>query len=136
MKIFLLGIVAKVMERLHGRRQAGDADAGNVPRPGGAVRRIGSERAILQLLRCAAGGVKGDGVEVDATVRSVSHHESGRCLVEGYGEPEGGKGVASNRRVGERDDAVEIRVRVKVLRAGMGEPRGNVSRGAARWAGR
>jgi hypothetical protein len=75
---FLIGIVAKVMERLHGRRQAGDADAGDGAEPGEALRRMGSEAAVLELLGGVAGGVEGDGVEVDPVVRLVSHHEPGR----------------------------------------------------------
>ena len=106
--ILLVGIVAKVMEGLHLGRQAGDADAGDVPEPGEALSRIGSDRAVLQLLRRTARGVKGDGVKVDAAVEAVPNHESGRSLVEGDGESEGGKGILGSRRVDERDDAVEI----------------------------
>ena len=47
MMIFLVGIVAEVMESLHGRRQAGDADAGDVPRFGKALRWIPGEGTVL-----------------------------------------------------------------------------------------
>jgi hypothetical protein len=76
--ILLVGIVAKTVENLHGSRQAGDTDAGDVPDPGKALNGIGSDGAVLQLLRRATRGVKQDSVKVDAMVAPVLHHESGR----------------------------------------------------------
>jgi hypothetical protein len=105
--IFLVRIVAKVMERLHGRRQAGNADAGDVAESGEALSRVGGGRAVLQPLRGRPRGVKGDGVEVDTVVMSVSDHESGGQLGEGDAEPEDGKGVAGDWDIRARDDAIE-----------------------------
>jgi hypothetical protein len=106
--IFVVGFVAKVMERLHDRSQTGDADAGDVAESGEALRRVGDHRAVLQPLRGRARGVKGNGVKVDTAVTSVSDHEPGGQPVEGDGEPEGGKGVAGDWGVAKRDDAIEV----------------------------
>jgi hypothetical protein len=106
--IFLVGIVTKVMEELHGRRQAGDADAGDVAESGEARRGIGGHRPVLQLLRGSARAVKRDSVKVDTSVTSVSDHKTRGKLVEEDGELEGGKGVAGDRDVGKRDDAIEV----------------------------
>jgi hypothetical protein len=43
--ILLVGIVAKMVEGLHLGRQAGDADAGDLPEPGKALRRTEKERS-------------------------------------------------------------------------------------------
>jgi len=106
--IFLVGIVAKVMERLHGCRQAGDSDAGDVAESGEALSRVGGQRAVLQLLGGRTSVVKGDGMKVDATVSLVSDYESGGPLVKGDGEAEHGKGITSDFGVGKRDNAVEV----------------------------
>jgi hypothetical protein len=106
--VFLVGIVAKAMESLHGLRQAGDADAGDVAEPREAVSPIGSHRAVLQPLRSRADGVKGDGVKVNTAVTAVSDHEVGGQLVEGDDESEGGKGVAGDWGVAKRNDAIEV----------------------------
>jgi hypothetical protein len=106
--ILFVGIVAKVMESLHGRRQASDGNAVDVTEPGEVLCRIGDPRAIRQLLRCRIRGVKVDGVKVDAAVRSVSDYEPGGQFVEGDGDAEGGKSITSDFGVGKRDNAVEI----------------------------
>lgn len=117
--ILLVGIVAKMVEGLHLRRQADDADAGDVPEPGKALRRMRSDPAVLQLLRRSPRGVKGHGVKVDAAVKAVpnhENHEAGRELAEVDGESEGGKGNLGSRCVDERNDAVEIIVLPGLLR--------------------
>ena len=110
-----VGLVPEVAKDLHLRRQAADGATTDPSFPREPCRRVAPVGAVLEPLDAASAVVKGDGVEIDATIIGRLHDKPGRSLVQNQSVSKGGERALRRRRIAEGDDEIEIVVVARLL---------------------